>query len=412
MLQHVNGTLSIEKSLRSLTKTLRILVNDIDGNVLVDVKNSPTLHSRIQFFFNYKFNNDLERRLYEIIVTHATQAEKMGPGAFDRCIRMTLEYLEQYIKGFHGSINEKIDMKSIMVGRHPKRGDLQKIIEDYTSSGDMSRDLITEAIKLAGFGGRIMIEKTNANIHSIELSRGYTFDVVPSFSVTAKLEQPRIFCIDGYIESVSEIHHLLENASEIKEPGLLFVRGLSNDVLHTLKVNYDRGSLKLIPIIVKYDLEGINTLNDIAIVSGCDVTSSTKGDLISSLKFNEATKVESVVVYPSKVIITNSITHVAVATQISFLTKKRNDESVVSDVGTLFDKRIKSLSPNQVTIRIPDTKDYVITAQSIDYTLRAIKSAVDYGVNDKGLVSSEVASVIHSKRCVETLVSIGAVVTL
>lgn len=411
MLNEVYVGTSIKDSLRRVTRSLRTVVDNMGTTVLSDLSNKPIVHTRLQALFNLKFDNVLDRRLYEIMITHAVHAEKIGPGAFDRCIRMTLDYLELYEKGFPPSNFVNYDIKPITTGNHPVRQDIMRIIDSYTIDNEVVKDLIMCAVELAGFGGRIIVEKTNSTVHSVELSRGYTFDISPVIPVTVKFDQPRIICIDGYIESVSEIHHLLETASEIKEPGLMFVRGLSDDVIHTLKTNYDRGSLKIVPVIVKFDLEGINMINDIAIVTGADLVSSTKGDLITSVRFNEAPRIDAAVIYPAKVVITNSSTHKAVSTQVSFLMNKRNEETVVSDVGTLYDKRIKSLSPNQVTIRIPDTKDYVVSAQTIDYVLRAIRSAVDYGVDESGLVASTIVARIHSQRCIETLTSIGAMVT-
>ena len=94
------------------------------------------------------------------------------------------------------------------------------------------------------------------------------------------LRDARIACIDGYVESVSELHLLLEELSEAKVPCFLFVRGMSEDVLHTIKTNNDRKTLMVFPYIVPFDLDSVNTIVDIAVSAGTDVLSNLKSDKI------------------------------------------------------------------------------------------------------------------------------------
>ena len=273
--------------------------------------------------------------------------------------------------------------------------------------------MLKQALDLAGFAGRIVVEKTVAR-PSVELVRGYTFDQAPAWPIKVRLERPRVICIDGFVEAVSELHHLLEEASEAREPLLLFVRGMSDDVKNTLKVNYDRGSLRVMPVIVKFDIEGINAINDISVATGAGLVSSHKGDLISNIRLAEAARIDEAIVHPNKVALTNTRSRLAVEAHVAFLRKKRKDEKV-DDVAQLFDSRIKALSPNHVVIRLPDDKDFVTSSQSIDYTLRAIRALVDHGTivhaGKKTLTVTVLASEVHSSRCYSTLASLGAMLT-
>lgn len=356
------------------------------------------------------FRDQLERSIYEVIVRHALMAEKMGPGAFIEFIEMLLENFQQINCMQQPCVYRDIS-QTLQDIKHPMTQNVMMIVDEFMSGCNIrTSSMLKEAMRLAGFGGRIVIEKTSSKTASVELVMGYTFNVQPCFSVTTKLERPRVFCIDGYIESVSEVHHLFEAAAEAKETCVIFVRGLSDDVKHTVKVNYDRGTLKVIPVLVKYDLEGMNTLNDISVVSGSDLVSSIKGDLISSIKFDEAPRIDEATIYPSKVIITHSKTGHSVAGQVAMLQRKR-EETEVDDVVNLLNDRIRALSPNHVIIRLIDDKDFVMNSQAIDYALRAIRSAVDYGIIDDRLTTTKVAASVHSKKCFQTLMSLGAVLT-
>lgn len=352
--------------------------------------------------FNMKFNDELDNVLYELILQHATKAERTGPGGFNRCIELLLEKLT----GIAGSSQLQEIAGAVWA---PSISDMRSMTERHSLLGGSCVGVaVATAVELAGFGGRIIIEKTSARTMSVELVRGYTFELRQLLPIDVSFVHPRACCIDGYIENVAEVHHLLEAAAEAKEPCALFVRGVSDDVKHTLKTNYDRGSLKVLPIGVNFDLEGMNTLNDLSVTLGCDLVSSLKGDLISSIRFHELPRVDQVTVYKGKVVIVNACTTTRVNAHVAQLRSRREAESI-DDVGSLLDKRIRSLSPNHVVIRVPDDKDFVVSSQSIDYSLRAARSLIEHGVMKNGeLAATELAAHVHADRCAQTIAGIGA----
>lgn len=268
-----------------------------------------------------------------------------------------------------------------------------------------------EALRLAGFGGRVTVEKTTSPKISVELVKGYVFELEQLLAINASFEKPRVFCIDGTIEAVSEIHHLLEAASSAKEPCVVFLRSASEEVKHTLTVNYNRGSLKVVLLAAKYDMDGMNTLVDLAIVLGCDLVSSLKGDLISSIKFEDAPRVDRVTFHSGKTTVFHAATHRRVAQHVADIQRRRSEHQL--DVSqSLLDKRLKSLQPRQVVVRLPDTRDFVVNSQAIDTCLRQVKSLVDYGVSpNQTLAATELAAVVYAEKCVSQLNQLGAVLT-
>jgi hypothetical protein len=398
--KEVYSSKEVAEAMHRITATLASIRSHDAGRFVVRVSGRPVIHTRMQSLFNLKFASVLDRTLYELLMTHATAAEKLGPGGFNRSLELLLEKLATGECGNH---------RPTISPRVATVGDVASIVDRHASAGGLRvAAMVREALLLAGFGGRIIVEKTSSNVPSVELVRGYTFELQQLLPVDVSFVNPRVTCIDGYIESVSEVHHLLEAAASAKEPCIVFLRGASEDVKHTLKVNYDRGSLRVVPVGVRFDLEGMNTLVDLATVTGCDLVSSLKGDLISSIKFELLPYVDQVTVFRGRVVVTNPSTHRKVAEHVSQLRKRRADEKI-DDVGRLLDMRIKSLSPNHVVIRLPDDKDFVTGSQAIDYALRAVRSAIDYGVTEEGQpVTTELASQVHVSRCLETLSSVGA----
>lgn len=415
MHQGIHRLSDITRAIHHVITSLTVLRRNVKNHVLVSQPGGILMHTRLQAMFNIQFTDPVEQSIHEIIVNHAYAAERLGPGGFDACIE---KLLEKFDLANRGNMNRTpVITLGDLVGPGaaiPTRSDVGWVLAEYLEgANERTCSMLHCALDLAGFAGRIIVEKTPAR-PSVELARGYSFDQVPAWPVNVRLERPKIVCIDGYVEEVSELHHLLEEASEARESVVLFVRGLSDDVKNTLKVNYDRGSLRVVPVVVKFDMEGINAINDISVVTGAELVSSNKGDLISNVRLSGAPRVDEVIVHDSKITITNTRSRRAVEGHVAFLRKKRLDEKI-DDVARLFDARIKSLSPNHVVVRLPDDKDFVTSSQSIDYALRAVKALVDYGwitvVGRRMLTVTAVASDVHSSRCHSTLVSLGAMLT-
>lgn len=392
----------LKKILRDVPQTSRSIVGD----------NTTT---KLQVVAGLKFSSSIEQSMFETMLSFATSAEVASPGGFIRCFENLLESLVVTRYGFpHKERKNGTVCHLESRATAPTLLGLQTIINRHMMGcSNLSREMLNDALELAGFGGKIVVERCrDLTSPSVELVRGYTFRHVPVWQMNVRLSKPKVICIDGNIDSVAELHTLLSQASETKEHVLLIVRGLHDDVKQTLKVNYDRGTLRVIPIVVAFDLEGINAINDIVIATNATHVSSLKGDLISSVKLSDASEIESAIVFNNTIVLTESRTHRAVNSHVDFLRKKR-EASDVKDVQELIDKRIKCLTPNHVIVRIPDTNSYIVESQAFDLTLRAIKSYVEFGsVPDTNyeLLATEHVARVQAERCVKMLQNVFAVV--
>lgn len=275
--------------------------------------------------------------------------------------------------------------------------------------------MVEDALDLAGFSGKIIIERTQSMPH-LEHVSGYTFKLKPMIEMPVKtiLNDVRIVCLDGHLEDVSEAHHLFEQIAESQQPCALFVRELSNEVKHTIKVNYDRGTMRVIPFTVTFDLEQANTLADIATVAGNDVISRNHGAVISQIKLREHHVVDRIDITQNNVTVFNKRTRMSVAQHLRNLQIKR--EVTPLDLQYLLDGRIRSLISNTTILRIADDSSFTFRAQLIDFALRAVKSALDYGVerdeeNRIQPASLEVIASAYARKLQDSLVDLGAIVT-
>ena len=87
----------------------------------------------------------------------------------------------------------------------------------------------------------IDVKRSNAKKTKIELLEGYNFNISIDRSIlfnNKKIIKNNANCyvIDGMIESLSEIHHLLTQAAENKEPYVIFLRNMSPEVRNVIFV--------------------------------------------------------------------------------------------------------------------------------------------------------------------------------
>lgn len=352
----------------------------------------------LQGVFEQKFESEVENQLYMIILEYAIKSEKLAPGSFDLTIKKIIN------NKFEINLNNTSTVATI------------ENYLDYVKKHFLDKNndigILEDAINLVGKNGKILIEKSNNEVESIELTSGYTFncDIKSKNYINTTHNNVKVICIDGYIESVSEFHNFLYSVSQSKDLFVIFARGYDDDVINTINVNNLRNSFRVVPVIMKFDMEGINILNDISVITKSHMLSSNLGDDISRVTDKDASIVNKISFYDGKVVIQNPYDNYVKA-HIKFLSNKR-DELKEDTIRELYNRRIKSLYPQQVIIRLRDDSNFVIRSQFFDYSLRVLSSIIQYGINDetKELFTTYYYSNYYAKKCIELLNNIGAVV--
>jgi len=309
---------------------------------------------KIQHFFEARFKDPEKQKLYEIILENMAKAESTCPGA-------GYEMLKKFCNVQNLDNNSKVKDKD---------GLFQEFRNKNISN--LNCNLLHAALSMSSINSKIMIRKSSTSKSYVELTEGYNFHLKSLIKIPfLDVKDARVVCIDGYVESISEIHHLLEGLSENKAPCLIFSRGMSEDVLHTIKVNNDRGTIRLYPYLVPFDVENANTLVDIAVVAGTDLVSSLKGDLISSISFADLKKVDQAILLDEKIVINNPSTKNNVEIHIRNIRKKIEENKELTDLLT---SRIKKLTSSFVEICIPDDMNFHSSSHQIDEGIRIFYS--------------------------------------
>lgn len=244
-------------------------------------------------------------------------------------------------------------------------------------------NLISSALDLAGSECKIFVEPSTNGALFIERVDGNTFvcNPDPFFLKSGKwtAQSTKIMIVDGVIENVSEIDGLLENCNRLKQALVIFARGFNNDVLTTLRTNFARRTLNVLPVVVAFDIETANVLVDIAVTLGTDVVSSLKGELITAVKFEDLKLAKNVNCTGKNVTIVPDVPG-NVSAHLEQLIKKRQKETL-SGLTKIIDARIRSLSSSSVVIKLPDDGPAGSKLiNDIDAGLILTKNTLRYGV--------------------------------
>lgn len=331
------------------------------------------------------------------------KAELNGAGSADLCSTFALALITQITQLCEAGYSFKALRQEAQEGYKAFHSHLSSLAAEPTEKAlheavrgavddPLLASMVLEAINLAGVEGTVFPEHTKTLVPSVELVNGYRFKISPPTPFYAgkgkwKRQFPKVLIIDGVIERVSEIHGILEKASQTKEPIAFITRGYGEEVIMTLKVNQDRRTLDIIPIIVPFDLEGINMLNDISIVCGADIVTSLKGNLISTIKYDDLKSVDSINCQGNLMTVLNRGTEKHVADHAQFLTRKQEQQHV-EDVSDLLLKRIRSLSSYCVRLRIASKSEQekMKDLEAVDMGLRIVRSVMSHGVIDASAI--------------------------
>jgi hypothetical protein len=341
--------------------------------------------------------NDSERIFKKFLIKTYSDSEKNCPGSgFISVIAFLKSCI--YQKNLDDSILELTSYSKF--SRRGKEKDLLKILNFLTSDSD-TLEICKQIISKGGFNSSCDIETSHQIFDEIYVDNFHNFNVRldHDFSLITKIEdishQNADFIIaDGIIESVSEIHHVLEYYNSNKKTCFIVCRGYEPEVINTLSKNYLRNSLKVIPLVLIHNLDSINTLKDLSVISGSNLISNLKGEKISSIDTKEICSVEYARCSLSNLEIRNQKNSLEILKLINNL-KNNLEKERHQDVKDILQKRISSLSPRKINIKLSNHKKDTVGLKKdrVKSIVSIINSTCTFGIislnhelNDKLLV--------------------------
>lgn len=190
----------------------------------------------------------------------------------------------------------------------------------------------------------------------------------------------KVILLDGYIQTIGEIHHLLTASNEKKENYVLFCYGMSEEVKQTILHNNRLRKTYVYPVVFSLNEKNLNVLNDISIIhDSADVISSNTGSTISQQFRNNNIKTGKKIIFKNNsFIVEPNCSKKELSNHRKYL-KKRIDDLKSYHNKDIISERIKRFSSNNITILIPDTVwNYDNFVRNLDYLLRFFSNCKKY----------------------------------
>lgn len=321
--------------------------------------------------------NEPLKSLFQIILSTAKNCEsKYADGYY-----LFLYKLYNKLSSTNLNIQEYIDKNVLSFF------DIKSILNKENNINNFLKEAIEYSILNMNRNSRIGIEKSINNNYIIKFSDGFKFECKNENLIYKNkiLYNPIIIIIDGYIETVSEINSLLENASKNKDTILLLCRGANNDVISTINLNLKRDTLNVNLCILPFNENTLNILKDIAICtnSESDMLSIDKGDIIRSINnYKKFKKINSVIFENNSItFINDNINTSSINLHIKYLEEKCQEYISGDNIPLLeiYLNRLLSLNSRQSTIMIPESNNQDLEIKICNNIIRKISEITKFG---------------------------------
>jgi len=376
---------------------------DKKRNVISSVSNRiefQSFNQMINTLYDITPKSESEKILLELLLDYSRKVQSVSTNDVEWFIRICLEWIQLFqihdLK-LNKSADELIEeynnlflYNSEFINNIETIGELRTLINDIKID-EKSKSVLFETLLLAGTVDKIIVEDTYGSNYKIEQTKGCSFALSPHLFFLGnqklwKFSKCKVFVIDGSVESVGEIHTVLQQLSKQDNiPLVIIARSFAEEVIATLKINYQNKKLNVLPVIVdSSSLELSNAFADLSMVTGKECISFLKGDRISTVPLADIPVVDQFIATEGRITIINEQSEAGVATHVRSLIQKKNVTEEVELVEIL-DKRIKSLISNSVKINIPrhlsETERKNIK-MNIDFGFKTIRSSLVHGFID------------------------------
>ncbi len=350
-----------------------------------------------------------EKLLFNELLNTCFQLEIKCQGSSFYFLKAFLSFAKEYSKKENSTYSDFVERNQregalylreiLKICKPASPAEIDGLVDSITQDAVIF-SIIKEATALAGIEGNIVVEESELPNTIIELQFGYNFKInsfkgfMPSFGTWTR-SNLKILLVDGLVDKVSELDKILAKSFETKIPLMIIAQGFSEEIVATLHSNNSRGNFDIMPVRLEQSLEALNVLNDIAVVSGCDIVSSLKGEMLTFVNYDSLPMVEKISLTNNVITIHNNQTRENVLGHLQYLQSRRKSQeenTSISDLSDLTTKRIQNLLAHIVKISIPK-KDANKFKSKIDNAIRACRSTYTYGFCQMEKINTEKLSI-------------------
>lgn len=376
-----------KKSLHSRTRTACKDIKAICEAGLT-LTGRETFRDPVQTLVSRRSNSG-DGLILPIIESSAIQAEKMCAGSGELFLRIFEREMQQDISRLSVGMDPDEEWKEILEeitkrSIPARKRDLQKI---FTESGEVFERIIFDVTGRLMCDDVIFVKKSLSDTTKISRETGYNFsglEIDRRFLSRGNWERKnvRVILIDGIIERMSEIHHLVEGLAKSREPCVIFCLGSLPEVIETISKNFLTRSLDVVLVSVPVVHTHINTISDLGVIFEMTPISAAAGDSISLGIKNQNSFAEKITITRTKVLVERDCSSIAVKNHVLNLRKRIEDDINQAQV---LEPRISSLSTSciGIDVGIKDQKLDPNIVEKLDRTFRMMPKILKFGFIEK-----------------------------
>lgn len=262
----VYGRKFVESFLESNSEDFEVI--ESSTNCLYSKDSSYLMPDVVSNYLNMLTKGGVSEQLKDILRHEYLKLESAYP-------KLGFLFLEKYFK-------HNLDIKHDSYYLH--RASLCRIFKNLKC--EKAKQVLESLINHSSLEFNIEVKASQSDEVLIKKNENINFRISYDSSYLGKKSKHSVknfkyIIIDGRIDSIGEIYHLLYKAAEEKIPYIIFCFGVMPEVKDVILQNNAKGITEIMPVCIEFNEYTINILRDLQVVLGGDVVSSEKGQTIS-----------------------------------------------------------------------------------------------------------------------------------
>jgi hypothetical protein len=334
----------------------------------------------------------IDRAVLHLIKSLIVTSESRSPGSGEICALVgsqAVRLVQRWIRSGVGYAESRARLdhaiseisRSSIIKRRMRIEDVSEILSDVPP--EIAASVVREIASLP-LGSSVSVKKGQQERNWVGVKRGLSLRVWRDsrFSCSREVVNPKVILFDGTIETVGQIHRLLEESAERGVSFLIVCRGHTDDVGNTVSVNTMRGTVKVSLAISRLDDLTVGTIDDLSAYLGARVISAQSGESIST-SLKDANEVAGKFWFDGDCIRSNAAPSDGILSHIASLRRdaERGDQSVVD----FLNSRILGLSSSriEVILGLETARSVPNAIEILDTRMRTLSASLLRGVSER-----------------------------
>ena len=344
-------------------------------------KSGFTVKGKAYNYLNTKSSNFAENCLKPLVTSIFDDLEKIYPSAgeiFLNYVMSTISSIEtpeqlKEIEDYCDEVIHELKKKS----RNIHKNDFFNFLDSEISS--KHHDFINDLVENITIDTKIYLEESLVQQTIIKKMNSFTFELDFDCDFLLKKENweardYNFVIIDGFIDSVGEIYHLLTQASENMEPYVIFCKGMKPDVKNVIMQNLMRGTINVFPVSLEINEMNLNIMADLAMCHKSDVVSSLQGETISIATRRKLSRGKKIKIGHGYINLDPVASDKTVRAHRKYLNNRKLEAKLDAN-SSLIDRRLKMLNNDKLILKLSKKHrqdiDFLNDFKKITYFLKS-----------------------------------------